>query len=196
MDDIIVVGSNCSQHIQRIETVLQRIYDAGLKLKPEKCNLLKYEVALLGHVVSQKGIRPNPDNVAKILSWPTPTNVSDVRRILGLGSYYRRFIRYLSLLVKPLTELTKKSNTFLWSDYCQQAFDKLIMAYPRDTGYFILDTDVCDTAIGAVLSQIQDGHFKVSIYGSRTLNRAEGHYCITNKELLADRYFIEYYRQY
>ena len=197
LDYIIVFGSNFSEHIQRIETVLQRISDAGLKLKPEKCHLLKSEVALLGHVVSQKGIRPNPDNVAKILSWPTPTNVSDVRRILGLGSYYRRFIRDLSLLVKPLTELTKKSNKFLWSDSCQQAFvSPEIMAYPRDTGYVILDTDACDRAIGTVLSQIQDGHLKVIVYGSRTLNRAEGYYCITDKELLAVRYFIEYYRQY
>ena len=204
LDDIIVFGSNFSEHIQRIETVLQRISDAGLKLKPEKCHLLKSEVAFLGHVVSQKGIRPNPDNVAKILSWPIPTNVSEVRQILGLGSYYRRFIRDFSLLVKPLTELTKKSNKFLWSDSCQQAFDKLkqafvspeLMAYPRDTGDFILDTDACDTAIGAVLSQIQDGHLRVIAYGSRTLNQAEGNYCITDKELLAVRYFIEYYRQY
>jgi hypothetical protein len=56
---------------------------------------------------------------------PIPTNVSEVRQILGLGSYYCRFIRDFSLLVKPLTELTKKSNKFLWSDSCQQAFDKL-----------------------------------------------------------------------
>jgi hypothetical protein len=60
----------------------------------------------------------------------------------------------------------------------------------------LLDTDACDTAIGAVLSQIQDGHLRVIAYGSRTLNQAEGNYCITDKELLAVRYFIEYYRQY
>jgi hypothetical protein len=90
------------------------------------------------------------------------------------------------------------------ADSCQQAFDKLkqafvspeLMAYPRDTGDFILDTDACDTAIGAVLSEIQDGHLRVIAYGSRTLNRAEGNYCITDKELLAVRYFIVYYRQY
>jgi hypothetical protein len=60
----------------------------------------------------------------------------------------------------------------MWSDSCQQAFDKLkqafvspeLMAYPRDTGDFILDTDACDTAIGAVLSQIQDGHLRVIAY--------------------------------
>ena len=93
---------------------------------------------------------------------------------------------------------------FNWTEKCQEAFEKLktaftstdIMALPRDEGEFYLDTDACDTAIGAVLSQMQDGQMKVIAYGSRTLNKAERNYCITDKELLAVRYFIEYYRQY
>jgi hypothetical protein len=92
----------------------------------------------------------------------------------------------------------------MWLDSCQQAVDKLkqalvsleLMAYPCDTGDCILDTDACETAIGAVLSHIQDGHLRVIAYGSRTLNRAEGNYCFKDKELLAVRYFIEYYRRY
>jgi hypothetical protein len=66
-----------------------------------------------------------------------------------------------------------------------------IMAYPEDHGDFILDTDACDSSIGAVLSQMQDGRLRVIAYGSRTLNKAEKNYCITDKELLAVRYFIE-----
>jgi hypothetical protein len=69
------------------------------------------------------------------------------------------------------------------------------MAYPEDHGDFILDTDACDSSIGAVLSQMQDGRLRVIAYGSRTLNKAEKNYCITGKELLAVRYFIEYNRQ-
>jgi hypothetical protein len=51
-----------------------------------------------------------------------------------------------------------------------------IMAYPEDHGDFILDTDACDSSIGAVLSQIQDGRLRVIAYGSRTLNKAEKNY--------------------
>ena len=98
-------------------------------------------------------------------------------------------------MVKPLIQLTKKSTECIWSDISQEAFKKLkqtfispeIMAYPEDHGDFILDTD---------LSQMQDGRLRVIAYGSRTLNKAEKNYCITDKELLAVRYFIEYYRQY
>ena len=70
------------------------------------------------------------------------------------------------------------------------------MAYHREDAEYILDTDASDIAIGAVLSQIQDGREKVISYGSRALNKAEKNYCITDKELLALRHFVEYYRQY
>ena len=71
-----------------------------------------------------------------------------------------------------------------------------IMAYPRDQGLYIIDTDASNSQIAGVLSQIQDGRECVISYGSRTLNKAEKNYCITDKELLAIRHFTEYYRQY
>ena len=70
------------------------------------------------------------------------------------------------------------------------------MAYPKDQGLYILDTDASDTQISGVLSQVQDGKERVISYGSRVLNKAERNYCITDKELLAIRHFAEYYRQY
>ena len=127
-----------------------------------------------------------------------------MKQILGLGSYYRRFVKDYSDLVKPLTHLTNKDVQFIWSKECQQAFDNLkekligadIMAYPQHDGLYILDTDASNYQIGSVLSQIQDGKERVISYGSRTLNKAEKNYCITDKELLAIRHFVEYYRQY
>ncbi|CAC5378800.1 unnamed protein product [Mytilus coruscus] len=107
-------------------------------------------------------------------------------------------------IASPMINLTKKSENFVWSPECQESFEKIkdllmtapIVAYPADHGGYILDTDACDTGIGAVLSQVQEGQEKVIAYGSRTLNKAERNYCVTDKELLALRYFIEYYRQY
>lgn len=71
-----------------------------------------------------------------------------------------------------------------------------ILAYPLDEGEYILDTDASDVAIGGVLSQIQNGSERVIAYGSRSLNKSEKNYCITDKELLALRFFVEYFRQY
>jgi hypothetical protein len=83
--------------MKRLETVLDRMSKAGLKFKPEKCQLLRKEVTFLGHVVSEKGVQPNPDNIAKILAWPTPKTVTEVRQVLGMGSYYRNFSRLYSV---------------------------------------------------------------------------------------------------
>ena len=201
---LIYFSENFDDHLQRLDLVLDRITQAGLKLKPEKCQFFRDEVAFLGHLVSERGIQPNPDNVAKILGWPTSKTVTEVRQLLGMGSYYRRFIKDFSSIVKPLTELTKKDREFKWTDACQQSFEKLklsftgteIMGFPKDEGTFTLDTDASDTTIGAVLSQEQEGQIRVIAYGSRTMNKAERNYCITDKELLAVRYFTEHYRQY
>ena len=70
------------------------------------------------------------------------------------------------------------------------------MAYPRDEGQYILDTDASGLSIGAVLSQVQNGVERVIAYGSRTLCRAERNYCVTDRELLAVKYFVEHYKQY
>lgn len=204
LDDVIIFGSSFREHIVRLRQVLDRVRKAGLKLKPEKCALLQREVPFLGHIVSGAGVRPNPDNVAKIMDWPEPTSVTEVRQFLGLCSYYRRFIRNFSVVAKPLTNLTCKDSPLVWDSKCQTAFDELkscltgpeIMAYPKAGASFILDTDACDVGIGAVLSQVSDGQEKVIAYASRTLNRAERNYCVTDKELLAVKHFIEYFRQY
>jgi hypothetical protein len=71
------------------------------------------------------------------------------------------------------------------------------MAYPlEDGGEFILDTDASASCLGAVLSQVQNNEERVICYGSKTMNRAQTRYCTTDRELLAVRYFVEYYRHY
>ena len=204
LDDVIVFGRDFEEHLDRLSGVLDRIQKAGLKLQPAKCHILKKQVSFLGHLVCEKGVLPHPDNITKIVQWPRPQNVTQVRQILGMGSYYRRFIHKYSELVNPLVKLTRKSVQFEWTQECENSFNALksvltgssILSYPRDEGEYILDTDASEIGIGAVLSQVHDGQEKVIAYGSRTLGKHERNYCITDKELLALRYFVEHFRQY
>ena len=109
-----------------------------------------------------------------------------------------------SKIVRPIVELTRKGKRCVWDCACDEAFDKLksalvgadIMGYPLSVGLYSLDVDASDVGLGAVLSQEQNGRERVIAYGSRALNRAERNYCVTHRELLAIRYFVEYYRQY
>ena len=204
LDDVIIFGRNLEEHINRLREVLSRIKAAGLKLSPRKCFLLQKEVKFLEHVVSEAGVLPNPDNVQKLVEWSQPKTVTDVRAILGLGSYYRRFVKDFSKLVHPLIQLTRKDTSFIWTDDCEEAFQKLkvalvgpdVMGYPRQDCSFILDTDACDVSIGAVLSQFQDGRERVIAYASRVLNKTQRNYCVTDRELLAVVHFITHFRHY
>ena len=204
LDDLVIWGRDFQEHLSKLRLVLDRIKAANLKLKPQKCHLCKPSVEFLGHIVCGKGISPNAMNVAKVQQWPVPRTVKEVKQFLGLANYYRRFIPQFSKVANPLTNLTRKETSFNWDLDCQEAFEKLklaltgspIVAYPQDTGLYVLDTDACGVAIGAVLSQIQDGQERVIAYASRSLNKSEKNYCITDKELLAVRYYLEYFRQY
>ena len=206
IDDCIIFSTTFEEHLERLKLVFQRFREANLKLKPKKCELLKKEVTFLGFRVSgEGGVRPDPNNVSKVLQWPVPANVTEVKQFLGLCSYYRKHVKNFSMIAKPLFDLTKKDSKLVWTDDSQISFNQLkaaltsneIMALPSDKGgQFILDVDACNYGIGAVLSQVQDGKEKVVSYASRTLNRAETNYCVTDKELLAIRYFVEYFRHY
>jgi transposase InsO family protein len=204
LDDIIVYSSDLSQHLERLEMVLCRLKEAGLKLKPSKCNLMQKSVSFLGHIVSGNGVATDPCKTSLIAKWPTPTNLKNLRSFLGLSGYYRRFVKDYAKIAAPLNKLSRAGHVFEWTRQCDVAFDSLktalisppILAMPDDTGHYILDTDSSDTAIGAILSQVQGGHERVIAYGGRSLSRAEINYCITRKELLAMVYFMRYYRQY
>ena len=108
--------------------------------------------------------------------WPVPKTVKAVRSFLGLTGYYRRFVKDYANVASPLIALTQKSATFKWGEEEQRAFDELrgklvsapILGYPDMQEKFILDTDASKCAIGAVLSQVQDGKEVVIAYGSRT----------------------------
>ncbi len=108
IDDCIVFANSFQEHAQRLATVLERFRAANLKLKPNKCSLLKPEVTFLGYRVSKDGILPDPNNIAKILQWKEPVNVTEVKQFLGTCTYYRRFIHGFSRIAKPLFDITKR----------------------------------------------------------------------------------------
>lgn len=204
LDDVLVFAQNFDEMVTRLSEVLDRIRLANLKLKPAKCHFFQEEVCYLGHILSGSGVRPNPENIEKIQNWTQPKTVKEVQSFLGLCNYYRRFLPQYSSHIKPLVDLVRKDVKFEWSDECEEAFQHIkemllspaVMAHPMSEGLFILDTDASDFAIGAVLSQIQNGEERVIAFGSKTLSKTEKNYCVTDKELLAIRYFTEYYRVY
>ena len=204
LDDIIVIGRNFDEHIQNLSTVLQRLREANLRIKPSKCNFCREQVTYLGHIVSKFGVATDPEKTAKVADWPTPTTVQQLQQFLGLASYYRRFVKDFSLISAPLHRLTERGREFQWTNECAQAFSTLkhhlthtpVLTFPDFTKPFTLDTDASHSGIGAVLSQTFDGQERVIAYASRALTKAERRYCVTRKELLAAVTFIQQFRSY
>ena len=80
------------------------------------------EVRFLGHVISGEGIAVDPTKVITMTNWEAPTSVGEIRSFLGLAGYYRRFIKNLSKIAKPMMELLKKDTKFKWTEECEASF--------------------------------------------------------------------------
>ncbi|KAK3739652.1 hypothetical protein QZH41_003866 [Actinostola sp. cb2023] len=90
--ETVVLQRSFEEHLHRLRLVFSRIRQAGLKLKPAKCQFLKQRVTFLGHVVSSQGIETDPEKTKAVVDWPVPVDVKELQRFLGLVGYYRRFV--------------------------------------------------------------------------------------------------------
>ncbi|KAJ8349818.1 hypothetical protein SKAU_G00249480 [Synaphobranchus kaupii] len=193
LDDLLVHASDFQQALANLTDVLAAIRQAGLRLNPKKCQLLRRETAFLGHIVSEWGVATDPSKVAAVRDWPVPGNVDELRTFLGLASYYLRFVRDFATLASPLHRLTDKCRPFVWQEGQSMAFDQLraalteapVLAYPDAQRPFIVDTDASNTGVEAVLSQEDEDGERVVAYYSRALGKADRNYCVTRRELLA-----------
>lgn len=204
LDDIVVYASSLQDHAERLSSVLSQLQKANLKIQPDKCEFLRKEVAYLGHVISDGGVKPDPKKIEVLQSYPIPKGPTDIKPFLGLVGYYRRFIPDFSKYSQVLTKLLKRDAEFLWGELEQKSFDHLkhclmnepILQYPDFNKQFILTTDASNFAIGAILSQGDVPNDLPIAYASRTLNRAESNYSTTERELLSIVWAVKHFRPY
>ena len=124
LDDMIIFPKTPSEHLDRLEAVFAKIAEAGLRLKPKKCEFFKTRVEYLGHIISKNGIEMNPKKIEAIVKWPEPSTVTEVRSFLGFCNYYRKFMYKYAQIAKPLYKLVsgdnakKKNSKIEWSLKC------------------------------------------------------------------------------
>ena len=206
LDDTIIHSHDLASHFRNLRMVLQAHRKAGLKLQPSKCQLFQNKADYLGYQVSAEGVSPQPEYVRLITDWPIPANKTEARVFLGKVGYYRRFIRHYSKIAKPWTDVIGKvegesdKQPLNITPSMRQSFQELkghlcrapILAYPQfdTTEPFILDTDWSQdaNAIGAVLSQVQDGKERVILYGAKKMNQSQANYAPVKGELAAVPY--------
>ncbi|XP_071677080.1 uncharacterized mitochondrial protein AtMg00860-like [Lolium perenne] len=161
MDDILVYTSTLEEHAALLHKVLTILRDNKLFIKKSKCLFAQSKLEYLGHIASGEGVATDPTKVDAVKKCPMPSNLKELRGFLGLTGYYRKFIRRDGVISRPLTDLFKKGVQFQWTPTVASAFQTLqealvcapMLAVPDFTQPFVVETDACQTGVGAVLMQ-------------------------------------------
>ena len=194
LDDILIYSESIKEHRQHVRQVLTRLRTAGLQIDIEKCEFHTQETRYLGLIIGIDGVKMDPKKIETVKEWPQPRNLRDVQAFLGFANFYRRFILGFSTIVKPLTELTKKDQAFIWNDNCERAFQDLkerfisapILRWFNPDLEIMIETDASDWVSAGVLSQLHpNGIWHPVAYFSKKHSPEECNYEIYDKELLA-----------
>lgn len=204
IDDLLIGGETLEKCIENVRKCLERLQEYNVKIKWEKCKFFRKSVTYLGHVISGEGIQPNPEKVRAISDAPKPENLTQLKSFLGLINYYGRFIPNLSQELIELYRLTKKGAPFVWSEECNQAFEKckrllvtndLLIHYdPKKP--IVIHCDASPYGLGAILSHIVDGQDRPVLFTSCTLTKAQQNYAQLHREALAIVFAVKKFHKY
>ena len=180
----------------RVKKVRQRLDHYNIKINDDKYVRETRRVDWLGYEISGAGIRPTKSKTEIITKLKAPTNVKQVRQLMGIINYYAKFIKSLAGIASPIYNLLKKNVPFRWRNTETTALNLLkeqirqrapLAPFQTCTSKrVVLKCDACDTGIGAVLEQEQaSGEMKPVLYWSSKLRDYEANYSIGEKEALA-----------
>ncbi|KIH68676.1 hypothetical protein ANCDUO_00985 [Ancylostoma duodenale] len=149
IDDILIYSKDFPAHLTAIKKVLLRLREFHLKASPKKCVFAKHQVTFLGHTMYMDSYSPAEANTRAIRDFPSPSNVKEVKRFLGMVGFFRKFIPNFANTAEPLTWLTRKDNKFKWTEIQEAAFIQLrdallqkpILGYPDYDKPFHIFTD-------------------------------------------------------
>lgn len=197
VDDILIGEESWEAHNHILNRLLNTLKQHGLTVNLEKSEFGCREIKFLGHIISQEGIKPDPEKMTAVRDFITPYNRKTLRGFLGLTTFYKKFVYMPSLGTPRLCALTGKNTPWIWDKEAEKEFQQLktalgnapLLSHPVLSKDFCMATDSAITGLGVVLFQTfqQDGKTvqKTIAFASRVLSRAEKNYSITELEALA-----------
>lgn len=211
IDDILVLGSSFEEHVSLVQRVFQTLEKHGLKIKVEKCNFFQEKVKFLGHLISSEGVRKDPAYIESLKNYKKPATITEMRSLLGIVNFQRRFMSNASEIMEPLSASlgkgVKKRDRIVWTPEMNEAYDKLmteaqrdvLLAYPtyeEGANPLELYVDASGTGMGACLMQHQEGSVRIIGFASSLFNKAERNYSTTDRELAALRWAVKSFRAF
>jgi len=125
LDDWVIEANDWNDMLSKLELVLRCLRKARLTLRPGKCMFGTKEIEFLGFVITKGEIKPGREKTKSISNFPRSSNVHELRRFLGLTSFFRRFEKGYAIIAEPLTRLMKKETSYTWAQRQEQAFVQL-----------------------------------------------------------------------
>ncbi|GFX63496.1 transposon Tf2-9 polyprotein [Trichonephila clavipes] len=205
MDDLVIPAKDEKEGLEKLGEVLEVASKYGLEMKFKKCQFLRRKVEFLGRVVENGTIRPSIAKTIAVKKFPVPTTVKQVQSFLGLTGYFRKFIPAYSQIAKPLSDLTRKDNPFMFEQPQMEAFEKLkklltespVLSIFQQGRTTELHTDASKQGYGAVLLQeAEDGKLHPVQYMSQKTTPAEEKYSSYELEVLAVVNALKKFRTY
>ena len=204
VDDVLIVGDSSKagtgNHDRRLIQVLNKCHEIGLKLNADKCTFKSTQVLFFRHLITSKGLKPDPKNIDAIIQMPVPQNKAQLQSFIGLCNYLTCYVPHLTDILSPLCTITAKASEFQWEKLHSDAFAraKQVIANSCTLQYFnsedpiVIQVDASSIGVGAAL--LQQGC--VVSYHSRALTPTQQRYSNTERECCGLVNGIEHFHHY
>ena len=214
-DDILINTKSLrvTDHIRDLDKVFTRLHRYNIKVKADKIRLALRELPFLGQLVGENGVRPDPEKTKAITALQIPHNVHELRRAMGMFTYYRKYIPDFARIAAPLYNMCgknaqhkrEKNRAIVLDDVAMESFETLkkflatepiMLHYPQWDVPFTVHCDASNIGLGAKLSQTVDKVERVVMYASKALTPQEKKYFAYEKEALGLVWSLELFRHY
>lgn len=213
LDDILIHGRTFEETLGLLRKVFERLEEAGFTINLEKCRFFPQQLKYLGHVVEDGSMYPDIEKVQVLQQIQKPTNIKEVRSLLGMLGYYQQYIKEFSEIMSPVFELLRlvpntkrnnKSTQIVWSTEHDTALAKAVerlatsvLKIPLDSEEFLLETDSSNFALSAILNCRQaNGEWAPVEFASKKLSDTQQRWSTREKEAFAIVFGLKKYEHY
>ncbi|BHF74617.1 hypothetical protein SprV_0501770300 [Sparganum proliferum] len=134
IDDLLGASSNTAGHEAHLRHLFERLDSFGVVINAAKCEFGVPSLIFLGHEVNCDGIKPVPEKVSALSTFPLPTTTNQLRRFLGTVNYYHRFLPHGATILQPLNSLLAHSKeTLVMTEEAVKSFDDVKAALANAT---------------------------------------------------------------
>ena len=200
VDDALIQAPSEEILMERLEIVLKRCREAGIKLSRSKLGWGS-KIKFCGYIISDEGVQPDPQKIKGIKDFPTPENVSELRSFLGLANQICNFMSDLAQKTSKMRELLKKKNAFFWSEEHAKEFQQLkdimcsdMIVHPFDPNlptFLLTDASRLKGVGFALIQKDSEGRVRLIEANSISLNPAQKNYATIEIEGWAIRWAVE-----